>query len=361
MPLFAGVALWNGWEENGGGFDDFLSAMGGISDVILETSMLQSINSMIENMSYADNKAWFILSSALTSYLSQAVPTIGGKIASAMDDTARKAYTQGGKSDAETDASYFVQSILRKVPGGREQLQPSIDLWGREISNGGAAERFFEAFVSPGFFSAADTGAVTKELQRLAATQGSTVYPVKASRSFTVNGKTKYLTAEEYTEFAKDLGQTRYGILDKLLSDKRYKALSDADKADVIADVYEFANAKAKSDISEYTPTSWVQKAMDSGNAADYIISRWLDLDAEAKAKEEKAAAWEKTLASLKPYGVTQKVLDDADLNGGGVNQAEMAAYLKTRGDLDAAAKQMIWMSVGGWKTSYADYVKKHK
>lgn len=361
MPLFAGVALWNGWEENGGGFDDFLSAMGGISDVILETSMLQSINSMIENMSYADNKAWFILSSALTSYLSQAVPTIGGKIASAMDDTARKAYTQGGKSDAETDASYFVQSILRKVPGGREQLQPSIDLWGREISNGGAAERFFEAFVSPGFFSAADTSAVTKELQRLAATQGSTVYPVKASRSFTVNGKTKYLTAEEYTEFAKDLGQTRYGILDKLLSDKRYKALSDADKADVIADVYEFSNAKAKSDISEYAPTSWVQKAMDSGNAADYIISRRLDLDAEAKAKEEKAAAWEKTLESLKPYGVTQKVLDDADLNGGGVNQAEMAAYLKTRGDLDAAAKQMIWMSVGGWKTSYADYVKKHK
>ena len=361
MPLFAGVALWNGWEENGGGFDDFLSAMGGISDVILETSMLQSINSMIENMSYADNKAWFILSSALTSYLSQAVPTIGGKIASAMDDTARKAYTQGGKSDAETDASYFVQSILRKVPGGREQLQPSIDLWGREISNGGAAERFFEAFVSPGFFSAADTSAVTKELQRLAATQGSTVYPVKASRSFTVNGKTKYLTAEEYTEFAKDLGQTRYGILDKLLSDKRYKALSDADKADVIADVYEFANAKAKSDISEYAPTSWVQKAMDSGNAADYIISRWLDLDAEAKAKEEKAAAWEKTLASLKPYGVTQEVLDDADLNGGGVNQAELYAYLKTRDDLDAAAKQMIWMSVGGWKTSYADYAKKHK
>ena len=361
MPLFAGVALWNGWEENGGGFDDFLSAMGGISDVILETSMLQSINSMIENMSYADNKAWFILSSALTSYLSQAVPTIGGKIASAMDDTARKAYTQGGKSDAETDASYFVQSILRKVPGGREQLQPSIDLWGREISNGGAAERFFEAFVSPGFFSTADTSAVTKELQRLAATQGSTVYPVKASRSFTVNGKTKYLTAEEYTEFAKDLGQTRYGILDKLLSDKRYKALSDADKADVIADVYEFANAKAKSDISEYAPTSWVQKAMDSGNAADYIISRWLDLDAEAKAKEEKAAAWEKTLESLKPYGVTQKVLDDADLNGGGVNQAELYAYLKTRDDLDAAAKQMIWMSVGGWKTSYADYVKKHK
>ena len=361
MPLFAGVALWNGWEENGGGFDDFLSAMGGISDVILETSMLQSINSMIENMSYADNKVWFILSSALTSYLSQAVPTIGGKIASAMDDTARKAYTQGGKSDAETDASYFVQSILRKVPGGREQLQPSIDLWGREISNGGAAERFFEAFVSPGFFSAADTSAVTKELQRLAATQGSTVYPVKASRSFTVNGKTKYLTAEEYTEFAKDLGQTRYGILDKLLSDKRYKALSDADKADVIADVYEFANAKAKSDISEYAPTSWVQKAMDSGNAADYIISRWLDLDAEAKAKEEKAAAWEKTLASLKPYGVTQEVLDDADLNGGGVNQAELYAYLKTRDDLDAAAKQMIWMSVGGWKTSYADYAKKHK
>lgn len=361
MPLFAGVALWNGWEENGGGFDDFLSAMGGISDVILETSMLQSINSMIENMSYADNKAWFILSSALTSYLSQAVPTIGGKIASAMDDTARKAYTQGGKSDAETDASYFVQSILRKVPGGREQLQPSIDLWGREISNGGAAERFFEAFVSPGFFSAADTGAVTKELQRLAATQGSTVYPVKASRSFTVNGKTKYLTAEEYTEFAKNLGQTRYGILDQLLSDKRYKALSDADKADVIADVYEFANAKAKSDISEYAPTSWVQKAMDSGNAADYIISRWLDLAADAKAKEEKAAAWEKTLESLKPYGVTQEVLDDADLNGGGVNQAEMAAYLKTRGDLDAAAKQMIWMSVGGWKTSYADYMKKHK
>ena len=26
-----------------------------------------------------------------------------------------------------------------------------------------------------------------------------------------------------------------------------------------------------------------------------------------------------------------------------------------------AAAKQMIWNSVGGWKTSYTDYAKKHK
>ena len=361
MPLFAGSAMMNGWEQNGGAFADFLSAMGSISDVILETSMLQSINNMIENMSYADSKAWFILSSALTSYLSQAVPTVGGKVASALDDTARKAYTQGGKSDVETDASYFAQSVARKIPGAREQLQPSIDLWGREISNGGAAERFAEAFVSPGFFSTADTSAVTQELQRLAGTQGSTVYPSKAARSFKVGGETKYLTAEEYTEFAKNVGKTRYDALGKITRDSRYKAMSDADKAEVVSNVYEYANAKAKSEISDYEPTSWVQKAMGSGNAADYILTRKQESDAAAAAKEEKAAAWEKTLTSLKPYGVTQKVLDSADKNGGGVNQAEMAAYLATRSDLDAAAKQMIWNSVGGWKTSYADYAKKHK
>lgn len=276
IPLFAGAAIMESVKEGGSGFDAVADAMGGISEVVLETSMLSSLNDLISNWSYADNKGLYLLDRTATSYAGQYVPTVGSKIASAMDDTVRKSYVEKGTGQVSSDAGYFLQSIMKKIPGARENLQPKIDLWGNEVSNGGTGERLFENFLSPGYLNTVKTDAVTKELQRLAeATGSSAVYPSEVEKSFSVNGEQKNLTAEEYTQYAKKVGQTRLKVVSSLLNDKGYQRLSDEDKAEAISKAYEYATVAGKMAVSSYQPSdsSFAKGAMTSVlPASTYIL-----------------------------------------------------------------------------------------
>lgn len=276
MPLFAGAAIMESVKEGGSGFDAVADAMGGISEVVLETSMLSSLNDLISNWSYADNKGLYLLDRTATSYAGQYVPTVGSKIASAMDDTVRKSYVEKGTGQVSSDAGYFLQSITKKIPGARENLQPKIDLWGNEASNGGTGERLFENFLSPGYLNTVKTDAVTKELQRLAeATGSSAVYPSEVEKSFSVNGEQKNLTAEEYTQYAKKVGQTRLKVVSSLLNDKGYQRLSDEEKAEAISKAYEYATVAGKMAVSSYQPSdsSFAKGAMTSVlPASTYIL-----------------------------------------------------------------------------------------
>ena len=193
MPLFAGAALAEGASGDKRTADALGDALAGISDVVLETSMLSSLDQIMNGMSYAESKPWYLMSSVLTSYISQGVPTIVGKAANILDDTVRKAYVPGDAGEVSSDIQYFWQSLVRKVPGGRNTLQPSVDVWGQEISNGSTTERLAESLVSPGFISAAQNDGVTAEVRRLAEKVGSGVYPAKAAKSFRVEGETVYL------------------------------------------------------------------------------------------------------------------------------------------------------------------------
>lgn len=276
MPLFAGAAIMESVKEGGSGFDAVADAMGGISEVVLETSMLSSLNDLISNWSYADNKGLYLLDRTATSYAGQYVPTVGSKIASAMDDTVRKSYVEKGTGQVASDAGYFLQSIMKKIPGARENLQSKIDLWGNEVSNGGTGERLFENFLSPGYLNTVKTDAVTKELQRLAeATGSSAVYPSEVEKSFSVNGEQKNLTAEEYTQYAKKVGHTRLKVVSSLLNDKGYQRLSDEDKAEAISKAYEYATVAGKMAVSSYQPSdsSFAKGAMTSVlPASTYIL-----------------------------------------------------------------------------------------
>lgn len=265
MPLFAGAAMAEAWAGQGGSFRSFLEGMKSVTDSVLETSMLSSLNQLLEGMSYAESKPWYILSSLLGDYVSQAVPTVLGKAASAADPYVRSAYVPAKTGELEKDVSFFLQGIQRKTPGARNRMQPKIDLWGREVSNGGTSERMLENFLSPGFYGRVSDDALTKELQRLADAAGSSgVYPARADKSFVVDGETKILTAEEYTRYAKTVGKTRYDILKTLIGREGYRKLSDEDKARTIAAVYEYANAVGKMEVSSYRPEGAVLELFNS-------------------------------------------------------------------------------------------------
>ena len=257
MPLFAGASVEKPYEKGGGTFDAFADAIKNISSVVWETSMLSSLNDLVSYWSYADDPGAYLVSKAASSYAGQYIPTIGSKVASALDDTVRKSYVEKGTGQLSSDVNYFLQGAAKKVPGVRNQLQPSIDLWGNEVSNGSAPERVLQSFISPGFLKAQDNSPATQEIRRLAkATGESSVYPAAAEKSFMVNGEAKYLTGKEYTKYAKTMGSTRKQIIENMLKSKGYQKLSDDDKTKAISYAYEYAKVKGKQAVSSYKPSN---------------------------------------------------------------------------------------------------------
>ena len=321
IPLFAGAALVEGGMDFGG----LMDAVSNIGDVVLETSMLSTFNDIIRNISYADNPMASAVGRVASSYASQFLPTVGGKIASALDDTVRKSYVESDTSQLERDAKYFGQTVLRKTPFAREAMQPSIDMWGEEVSNGDPLLRIIQNSVSPSTVKEIKNDAVTQEVRRLYEATGKGL-PSAAEKSFVVNGERKYLTGEEYTEYAKVMGQTRRQVLEPLLKSKGYQKMSDADKAKAVGYAYEYAKVKGKQAVSDYKASDsrvakgMMQSAMppetyilykvnadrDDNTRVDYVESAQTLLELSGMTNAQRGKAWQEknstTNAAKNPF-----------------------------------------------------------
>ena len=96
------------------------------------------------------------------------------------------------------------------------------------------------------------------------ATGEDSVYPTEAEKRLTTDDGDKNLTAEEYTEYAKLLGQARYQALKGLLESSSYKNLSDEDKVSAIENVYKYAKKSAKAEILGQDGIGWEAKAQEA-------------------------------------------------------------------------------------------------
>ena len=321
IPLFAGAALVEGGMDFGG----LMDAVSNIGDVVLETSMLSTFNKIIRSIGHADDLIASAVGLVASSYASQFLPTVGGKIASALDDTVRKSYVESDTSQLERDAKYFGQTVLRKTPFAREAMQPSIDMWGEEVSNGDPLLRIIQNSVSPSTVKEIKNDAVTQEVWRLYEATGEGL-PSAAEKSFVVNGERKYLTGEEYTEYAKVMGQTRRQVLEPLLKSKGYQKLSDADKAKAVGYAYEYAKVKGKQAVSDYKVSdSSVAKGMmqsvmppetyilykvnadrDDNASVDYVESAQTLLELPGMTNAQRGKAWQEqnsaTNAAKNPF-----------------------------------------------------------
>lgn len=344
MPLFAGAAIMESVRKGGGTFDALVDSLLGMQDVVLETSMLSSLNDLISYWSYADNKVGYLLDRAVSSYAGQYIPTIGSKVASVFDDTVRKSYVEKGTGQLSSDVNYFLQGAAKKVPGARNQLQPSIDLWGNEVSNGSAPERVFQSFISPGYFKTQDNSPATQEIRRLAkATGDSTVYPAAAEKSYTVKGETRTLTGEEYTRYAKAMGQTRKKLVEAAVKLPAYKSMSNSEKSDYIQNVYKYARETARQQVDpKYEPSAkWIENAKTSKRDIGVSTGEFLALYQQYGSEKMSGKAYEKVKLAYQA-GISPETYfglkASADTNGNGrVSKAEASAALagqENRADL---------------------------
>lgn len=292
LPFFMGVELMDSMGQSGNTADSIMTALKSISDPMLELSMLQSLNDVIDSVSFSENKLGALAASSVISYFTQAIPTLGGQVERSAEDVRMSTYTDKNLW-LPTDIQYALGKASARIPGWDYQQIPYIDAWGREEGSGPLVLRMGNNFLNPAYTSRTEITPVDEEVRRLYNQTGDGgVVPDRPPRYITVDGERVDLTAAQYTQYATERGQTQFSMLEELFDQPEYNAFSITDKTAAVSDVYEYADQVAKSGISDYELDGWVAKAANSGlNPVDYILFRNLISGISGDTKREQILA----------------------------------------------------------------------
>lgn len=269
LPLFVGAEVYNVCQSEGYSLDDFMNALSSISQPMMETSMLDGLNSTLESIRYSDdddNLLATIAGNTATSYLKQGVPTVLGQVARTLDNTRRSTYTE--KEGVAGSIDRQLKQIKNKIPVLSESNQPYVDAWGREQSNlntDNLGQRLLYQTMSPSYLQDVNTTPVDSEIQRLYdSTKDASVMPDSTENK--VGGVR--LTEQEYTDFAKKKGQTQYDLVGACLENDYYNSLDDEGKAKVISDMYSLSKKVASAYVKDdYTSTDKLFNIYQKGGA----------------------------------------------------------------------------------------------
>lgn len=341
LPFFIGVELFNNIADRETGedvrpFDAAMDALGRIADPMLEMSMLQSLNDLVDNVKYSDNGFASLAVNALTSYLGQFLPTIGGQIERTfLEDTRQSTYI-----DRDSPIPNAVQILLgnwaNKIPGIDFQQRDYVDAWGRTESTGeNVLIRALNNFLNPAYVSRRQSGELEAELQRLydlgEGFEG--VLPSQAQTNTQINDQ--YLTSEEYNRLQTTRGQTAYDILNRFVGTDAYNNMTDEQKAKFIERVYTYSAEMGKVAAGDNLEDkdSWIRNA--------------------SKAQEE-VGMDPGTFVELYTY---KSVIDDegGDETSNSIKQGQFEAYVDSQADLNEEQKQYVKDNVKFWNMVPAD------
>lgn len=276
IPMFMGAAFSNFQsDEDGNWFDNLLSMGASGLEPVLELTMLQGVNDALDAVSYAEDneKLWTLGGNILTSYATQGLPTIGGKIANVIDNKRRTKYIDPSKGSVTLQTMW--DTFSKKVPLLSMTRAEYIDAWGREEHTGNVVERFFSQFVSPGYASTVDPDPIYDELKAIKESTGEAgVYPEAPRKYITVSGDRRDLTKEEYYNVATMSGQTKMNLVNEAMDNKHYDKLTDNQKAEVIMNVYKYSNKLAVASELDFTLDE-IKAGLGDKKGSVLTESRW--------------------------------------------------------------------------------------
>lgn len=254
LPLFVGANVAKMLEDGGNdadvsAFSKFLTAGKGMFEPMLELSMLSSLNELLSSGKYTGESGLYQTAAGMiTSYLTQAVPTILRQA-----DTASQKYAQTTYANSADPNIRELQRTAANLPFvGRAFKTDKVDAWGEKVDNGSAAVRAFNAFVNPGTLKKIQESPLEQEISRLNGTQESNVSPDSVPRvvSYTdTDGEyieDLRLTDDQYEKWATTQGQTARRIQDDLVKNSGYQNLSDKQKAEALNLAKEYAKEQGK-------------------------------------------------------------------------------------------------------------------
>lgn len=306
MPLMVGAEVYNALTKQGYSTSDILNSFALVAEPMLSLSMLDGLQSTLQSIASEDgNQLANFSASALSSYITQGIPTLFGQIARIQQGGSKTVYT-----DPDSWLPAYLQKIIykarNKVPaipqaivGDNKWLQwynnhctiaagqDWVNTWGDVDQSKNVLYNIIANMISPGYYSKIQVGDTDKEILRLYQEYGDTaVLPNLPQKRLTIkdeNGEsqTVILSAEQYTQIKKDYGSMAYQLLGNLVNCDAYKNASDEDKIYLIDKVYDYALAICKNNIdSRHALTSTQQKIKDSGINPARALAAKLQIDA---------------------------------------------------------------------------------
>lgn len=183
---------------------------------------------------------------------SRLFPAAVNAVANTIDPNQRITYT---KNDTIGNLADTAQA---KVPFVRETLPQAYDTWGNpKVNANSTGQAFFNNFISPGKSVVNASTPIDSEIQRLYDVTGNkAVFPRKAE--WTLNNT--QLDNYAYSEAQKAIGQLSYDLAENFINSDSYANMSDEDKAEMLGNLYGFANARYSVDNYGANMSSKYQK-----------------------------------------------------------------------------------------------------
>ena len=285
MPLFVGAnafeILTEGKEWDG---NVVIEALTQTLDPMSEMSVLSGLTNVLSSYEKGSGIWADIAQTTGQNYVTQFVPTLSSQVATFMDDKQRSTKVAGNSDFKFLEET--VNKLKLKIPGLRETLEPSTDVWGREVKlNENKTEKAFETFIAPYSRKENIATEIDKELKDLYGDTGDAgLFPQTPKNSVNYDGEKYDMSAKEYTSFKKTYGQNALELMEELFRTTTYQEANATDKAEMVDKVYDYASDEAKREYLakqdiEYTNATKKGKAYYKENNIKGAIENDMPLD----------------------------------------------------------------------------------
>lgn len=335
LPFFVGVEFYKFMQQGRNGevtASNLGEALGHIAEPMLEMSMLQGLNDLFNTLGSdypISAAAW----TSATSYLTQFIPTVLGRIERIGESTRETTFIDKN-SPIPAGVQYLLGNIGNKIPGLEFQQIDYIDQWGQTEDTGNVLIRALNNFLNPAYTSKRSTSQTEQELQRLYDAGFDSVFPGMAEKGTKINGE--YVTADQWVDMQTERGKTAKSALDNFIGTEQYNAMTDEEKAKFVKYVLDYAADRGK---------------VKAGANADETFARWQEAAQNAKAA---VGLGEEVVIAANAY---KSVLEEnaGDETSASIKQGMFEQWVNNRTDLTDAQKTYIKDNLKVWQMMPAD------
>lgn len=244
IPIILGTTIYQCMQDSDNALDTIYQGTVAATNAWSDLSPLQTLTDIFGgNGTPAENIADTFLEAPLGW-----IPAQLGAAARIGDTTQRVTY------DNTSKLNNIINQAKSKIPGLSQTLPVAYDTWGNPIKRqDSTGEAALANLLNPGQIGNIRETPIDDEINDLYASTGdAAVFPKKAAWSYKINGETVKLNSEQYSEYQRIMGQNAYGMASALINSASYNNMSDDQKAGAIADLYNFADALAKTELLGY-------------------------------------------------------------------------------------------------------------
>lgn len=244
IPIILGTTIYQCMQDSDNALDTIYQGAVAATNAWSDLSPLQTLTDIFGgNGTPAENIADTFLEAPLGW-----IPAQLGAAARIGDTTQRVTY------DNTSKLNNIINQAKSKIPGLSQTLPVAYDTWGNEIKRqNSTSEAAVANLLNPGQIGNVTQTPIDGEISNLYNSTGKEeVFPKKAKWGYKVNDEEIKLTNEQYSEYQRIMGQNAYGMASALINSASYNNMSDDQKAGAIADLYNFADALAKTELLGY-------------------------------------------------------------------------------------------------------------